>query len=84
MTAGGGGRLGVAGGQAPVRARPAGAGSGRRCWCSPVGGQGSHLVADLAGADCLAVVGEEVEAVRPGDELECIPLRDAGDSDRAG
>lgn len=40
----------------------------------PVGGQGSHLVADLASATCLAVVPEDVTVVRPGDELSCLPL----------
>ncbi len=40
----------------------------------PVGGQGSHLVADLAGAQCLAVVPEEVTAVRAGDAVECLLL----------
>jgi molybdopterin molybdotransferase len=40
----------------------------------PVGGQGSHLVADLAQATCLAVVPEEVTQVQPGDELRCLLL----------
>ena len=40
----------------------------------PVGGQGSHLVADLAEATCLAVVPEEVSRVQPGDELRCLLL----------
>ena len=40
----------------------------------PVGGQGSHLVADLAEADCLAVVPEEVTRVSAGDELTCLLL----------
>jgi molybdopterin molybdotransferase len=40
----------------------------------PVGGQGSHLVADLADAACLAVVPAEVTAVRVGDELTCMLL----------
>src|SRR5262249_53743984 len=34
---------------------------------TPVGGQGSHLVADLAHANCLAVVAEDVTQVRAGD-----------------
>lgn len=38
---------------------------------TPVGGQGSHLLADLAEATCLAVVGEGVQEVAPGDEVEC-------------
>jgi molybdopterin molybdotransferase len=40
----------------------------------PVGAQGSHLVADLAAATCLAVVPEGVGAVNEGDELVCLPL----------
>jgi len=40
----------------------------------PVGGQGSHLVADLAEATCLAVVPEAVTEVQPGDELRCLLL----------
>ncbi len=40
----------------------------------PVGGQGSHLVADLAGANCLVIVPEEVTAVGEGDELPYIML----------
>jgi molybdopterin molybdotransferase len=38
------------------------------------GGHGSHLVAQLAEATCLAVVPEEVTEVKPGDVLRCIPL----------
>ncbi len=41
---------------------------------TPVGGQGSHLVADLAEANCLAVVPEQVTQVRPGDALRCMLL----------
>jgi molybdopterin molybdotransferase len=41
---------------------------------TPVGGQGSHLVADLAEATCLAVVPEEVTVVVPGDTLRCLIL----------
>jgi len=40
----------------------------------PVGAQGSHLVADLAEATCLAVVPEHVTAVAAGDELDCLLL----------
>lgn len=40
----------------------------------PVGGQGSHLVADLVDANCLVIVPEEVTAVQEGDELPYIPL----------
>jgi len=40
----------------------------------PLGGQGSHLVADLATASCLAVVPEDVVAVGAGEELECLLL----------
>ena len=41
---------------------------------TPVGGQGSHLVADLAEATCLAVVPEQVTQVRAGDMLRCLLL----------
>lgn len=41
---------------------------------TPVGGQGSHLVADLAHATCLAVVPEGVAQVRAGDVLDCLLL----------
>ncbi|GLY31375.1 gephyrin-like molybdotransferase Glp [Kineosporia sp. NBRC 101731] len=40
----------------------------------PVGGQGSHLVADLAGANCLVIVPEDVTQVSEGDELPYIVL----------
>ena len=42
--------------------------------CSPVGGQGSHLVADLASADALAVVPEEMTDVAEGTQLDCLLL----------
>ena len=42
--------------------------------CTPVGGQGSHLVADLATADALAVVPEDVAQVVPGQVLDCLVL----------
>lgn len=45
--------------------------------CEPVGGQGSHLVADLAVADALAVVPEDVTEVSPGDEVQCMVLERA-------
>jgi molybdopterin molybdotransferase len=41
---------------------------------TPVGGQGSHLIADLAEATCLAVVPEDVTQVRAGDSLRCLLL----------
>jgi molybdopterin molybdotransferase len=41
---------------------------------SPVGGQGSHLVADLAEATCLAVVPEQVTQVSVGDTLRVMLL----------
>ncbi|HVN13363.1 MAG TPA: gephyrin-like molybdotransferase Glp [Kineosporiaceae bacterium] len=50
-------------GDVPVRGLPV---------VRPVGAQGSHLVADLASATCLAVVPEGVTVVRPGDELQCL------------
>ncbi len=42
--------------------------------CTPVGGQGSHLVADLSTADALAVVPEDVTQVVPGQVLDCLVL----------
>ena len=44
----------------------------------PVGGQGSHLVADLAEATCLAVVPEDVGEVAAGDAVPCILLDQRG------
>jgi molybdopterin molybdotransferase len=41
---------------------------------APVGAQGSHLVSDLADANCLAVVPVGVSAVEPGDRVECLPF----------
>ena len=41
---------------------------------TPVGGQGSHLVADLAEATCLAVVPEQVTEVTVGMALNCMLL----------
>ena len=46
---------------------------GRRV-VTAVGGQGSHLVADLADASCLAVVPEEVTVVEVGHPLTCLLL----------
>ena len=40
----------------------------------PVGGHGSHLVADLAAANALAVVPEHVTEVAAGDTLRCMVL----------
>jgi molybdopterin molybdotransferase len=40
----------------------------------PVGGHGSHLVADLATADALAVVAEDVTEVGVGDTVGCMVL----------
>jgi molybdopterin molybdotransferase len=48
--------------------------AGGRPAVRPVGAQGSHLVADLAAATCLAVVPEGVADVRVGDEVLCLPL----------
>jgi molybdopterin molybdotransferase len=44
---------------------------------TPVGGQGSHLVADLAAATCLVVVPEDVVRVEAGDEVVCMLLDEA-------
>jgi molybdopterin molybdotransferase len=38
------------------------------------GGHGSHLVAQLAEATCLAVVAEDVTDVKPGDPVRCMVL----------
>ena len=38
------------------------------------GGHGSHLVAQLAEATCLAVVPEEITDVKPGDTVRCMVL----------
>ncbi len=40
----------------------------------PVGGQRSHLSADLAASNALAVVAEDVTAVEPGDTVDCLLL----------
>jgi molybdopterin molybdotransferase len=40
----------------------------------PVGGHGSHLVADLAQANALAVVPEETTRGVPGDTVRCMVL----------
>ena len=59
-----------------VRARLEGTGSDLRV--HPIGGQGSHLVADLAEATCLAVVPEDVTEVSTGDRLTCLVLDPRG------
>ena len=41
---------------------------------SPIGGHGSHLLADLAHANALAVVAPEVTEVAPGDQVRCLLL----------
>jgi molybdopterin molybdotransferase len=51
--------------------------AGSRPAVRPVGAQGSHLVADLAAATCLAVVTEEVTEVRAGDEVRCLLFGEA-------
>jgi molybdopterin molybdotransferase len=45
-----------------------------RALVRPVGGPGSHLVADLAVADALAVTDESTTAVEPGDRVRCVVL----------
>jgi molybdopterin molybdotransferase len=57
-----------------VRAVHSRAPDGERWLVRPVGGHGSHLVAHLAEATCLAVVPEDVTEVKPGDELRCLIL----------
>ncbi len=41
---------------------------------TPVGGSGSHLIGDLAHADSLIVVGEDVTSLAAGDEVAVIRL----------
>ncbi|MFJ9040395.1 gephyrin-like molybdotransferase Glp [Streptomyces sp. NPDC102406] len=41
---------------------------------APVGGSGSHLIAALAQADALIVVGEDVTSVEPGTEVDVVLL----------
>jgi molybdopterin molybdotransferase len=55
-----------------VRARLEGPGVERQV--RPVGGQGSHLVADLAEANCLVIVAEDVTEVAAGDQVTCLVL----------
>jgi molybdopterin molybdotransferase len=43
----------------------------------PLGTGRAHRVTDLARADCLAIVGEEVHEVRSGASLRCMPLERA-------
>ncbi len=50
------------------------AGPGERAGVRPVGAQGSHLIADLAEANALAIVPEDVEQVHAADVLSCIVL----------
>ncbi|MFI6639346.1 gephyrin-like molybdotransferase Glp [Streptomyces sp. NPDC050504] len=47
---------------------------GRAGTVAPVGGQGSHLVAALAHADCLIVVPEDDTTVEPGASLDVVLL----------
>ncbi len=42
---------------------------------TPVGGQRSHLVADLASSNALAIVPPEVTQVQAGDSVACLLLR---------
>jgi molybdopterin molybdotransferase len=41
---------------------------------SPVGGPGSHLIGDLAAANCLMVVDEDVTALQAGDTVQVLLL----------
>lgn len=43
---------------------------------TPAGGAASHLLGDLARANCLFVVPEDATRLQPGDEVEVIPLDD--------
>ena len=44
---------------------------------APVGGAGSHLVGDLAAADCLIVVPEDVTSVEAGETVEVLMLEES-------
>ncbi len=57
-----------------ARAVLTGAGGAGGLTVAPVGGQGSHLVADLSHANALAVVPEHVTQVEPGDRVQCLRL----------
>ena len=41
---------------------------------TPVGGHGSHLIGDLADANCLIVVPAETESLAPGDSVQVLLL----------
>ncbi|WP_121253595.1 gephyrin-like molybdotransferase Glp [Nocardioides ferulae] len=41
---------------------------------TPVGGPGSHLLGDLANADCLIVLPEETSRVEAGEQVAVLPL----------
>lgn len=41
---------------------------------SPVGGPGSHLIAALAGSNCLVIIDEDVTEVVPGSRVTVLPL----------
>jgi molybdopterin molybdotransferase len=41
---------------------------------SPVGGPGSHLIGDLANANCLMVIGEDTTKVEAGGGVDVLPL----------
>ena len=43
-------------------------------YVAPVGGPGSHLIGDLANANCLIVVPEEVTALGQGDRVQVLML----------
>ena len=45
-------------------------------YVAPVGGPGSHLIGDLAHANCLIVVPEEVTALGQGDRVQVLMLDD--------
>ena len=56
------------------RVTPEGAGLRVDLAVSPVGGSGSHLVGDLAAADALIVVPEDVEEIAPGARVQVLRL----------
>jgi len=47
---------------------------GRRATVSPVGGPGSHLIGDLASANCLLVIPEDETLMKAGSDVEVLVL----------
>ncbi len=49
----------------------------RGTYVAPVGGAGSHLVGDLASADCLIVLSEETTGAEAGESVEVLMLEES-------